>query len=140
MNRALSSIEITFENMDYVDIPISFFDRVDFKNIETSLSLTGNRLEEKKLAHFVWICIKKKADKYLDSFNADICYDSLEKRLSLCDITSFRLHYCTGEYEDIGGRWEECEDNEYRNKLQRVTDDNEFDQLEIVIGREENHD
>lgn len=136
MNEQVKAIEIVFENLDYARIPVKHIGLVCLDRITVSISRGACNAV---LKHF------EMETAYLQIMNSYKCnwekpdentaiYEEFEKRISENDIAYFRIHYMNDTCEDIYVPWEDCEDIEYRNRLQHVTQDKDRNFI-IEIGQ-----
>lgn len=134
MERKIESIEITFENCEYVDIPISYVNHYVFNQINTSVYGSGADPFVMKKAKLVEIVFDRSIVDHVYDYT-EVLFEpekTIIDRLKYNDITSFRIHYDDFSYEDIYVEWDESEENEFINLLQDVEDDRE--QIKVTIG------
>lgn len=134
MRQQAKIIEIIFENMDYVQIPMEHIGAADFEDVDGSMIQlkTGELL---RLSHARKIYLRVLSSFQFDYQKPDesiSIYEEFDKRLLEGDISCFRVHYVDGTQEDISVPWEDCE-GQYKNRLQKVEKDEEGNYL-IRIG------
>lgn len=127
MSERVKAVEIVFENLEYIFIPAEHIGAVSFQDVSYSIGFFSSNAILKKLhAKSAYIQINK-------SFSCDISkhdehtdlYEEFETRIFIPNITYFRVHYSNEAYEDIYVSWEDCEDDEYMNRLQKTSHDEE---------------
>lgn len=134
MSKTIKAIYITFENIDCIEIPIEYFESYDHKRSDSGI-LYG--IEEKSI-DFV---LKKEVigvERLLDS-NMEYVFLQTNKtlfdRIAECsDIANIIVIYSDGSGEMFIVEWEDEDDNEFRNKLQKATLTENGD-LHVVIRR-----
>ena len=126
MSKMVKSVEITFENLDYVDIPAEYFGDFSISGIRTSVErLACNTILQRTRADHIEFELLRSVDVALPEFNQDLFYDpmvefSLINRIrERMDIVSLELHYEDGTMEQFYVPWE-VTDDEYHNKLQQA--------------------
>lgn len=141
MSKMVKTVEITFENLDYVDIPAEYFGDFSISGIRTSVErLAGNAILQQVKAERIEFELLRSVDVALPELNQDICYDPmvdfslLDRIRERRDITSLELHYDDGTTEQFYVPWEDAED-EYHNKLQQAQINNNGN-LSVIIRQE----
>lgn len=125
-------IEISFENLDYIRIPIRFFNIVEI-NYNSEVKKTIDYMGRKffsviKGAADIYLEINKDIDKMNYKSWGDI-FEAFNLRILENDISSLRLYYSKRNYEDIYVLWDD--QDEYRNRNQRVSEDKNSYQISI---------
>ena len=125
-------IEISFENLDYIRIPIRFFNIVEI-NYNSEVKKTIDYMGRKffsviKGAADIYLEINKDIDKMNYKSWGDI-FEAFNLRILENDISSLRLYYSKRNYEDICVLWDD--QDEYRNRNQRVSEDKNSYQISI---------
>ena len=131
MSKMVKSIEITFENLDYADIPAEYFGEFYIGGIHTTVEkLALNAILQRSKADYIQFELLKQVGSMLPELKQDLSYtpddqSSLLRRIAnRRDITSLELHYCDGSTDRFYVLWEDAE-SETRNKLQQAKiDDN----------------
>ena len=139
MREQVKEIEIIFENMDYVRIPVEYIAALELNKVTVSISrIAINAIVKHYTAEGLYMCLLKTFKCGPDSplEIADI-YEDLPKRLAKNDITYLRIHYPDDTYEDIYVPWEDCGGDAYTNRLQTTEFDSEGN-IVIRIGEGEN--
>ena len=130
MSKMVKSVEITFENLDYVEIPAEYFGKFQISGICTTAErLACNAILKQSKAEQVAFELLRSVDIALPGLMRDLFYDPmvefslLERIKDRRDITHLELHYddCTAERFCVP--WEDAED-EYHNKLQQANINN----------------
>lgn len=127
-------IEISFDNLDYIRLPIRFFNVVEI-NYNSEVKKTIDYMGRKffsviKGAADIYLEINKDIDKMNYKSWGDI-FEAFNLRILENDISSLRLYYSKRNYEDICVLWDD--QDEYRNRNQRVSEDK--NSYQISIGR-----
>ena len=124
MRKNIRAVEITFENLDYVEIPIAYFASFSIKGSLAPEEQSGcNSVLRKNRAEFVAFELLRSVDTVLPDLEQDLFYDPLvdfsllSRILERRDITEVILHNTEGTAEYYYIPWEDAED-EYHNKLQ----------------------
>lgn len=140
MAISLKSIELTFENIDYIIIPVQYFaDDYGTHIIINSCSVSENTVSNRKTAESVMFVLKKAANHAAPTFAGDVHVMQYEgaflfERISkYSDITHIKLIYTDDTFEEYTVAWEEDQTG-CRNLLQKsyTTDDGN---LKVVIGK-----
>ncbi len=126
MRKKVKSVEITFENLDYVDIPAEYFGEFRISGIRTTIErLALNAILQRTKADCVEFELLAQVDDVLPELKQDLSFVP-EEQLSLLrrianrrDITSLELHYNDGSSDQFYIPWEDAE-SETRNKLLRA--------------------
>lgn len=133
ISEQVKVIEIIFENMDYVRIPVAYVAAFELEQVTASFHRVAvNAIVKHSVAQAMYMQVQKDFRCGPDSPMeiADI-YEALPKRLAENDITYLRIHYFDDTYEDIYVPWQDCECDAYTNRLQRT----EFDQEGNLVIR-----
>ena len=141
MSKKINSVEITFENLDYVEIPAEYFADFHISGIRTSVErLTPNAILQRNQADEIRFELISKADAVLPELTQDLYFapdeaPSLLKRITnRRDITYLDLYYDDGGYDTFYVPWEDAED-EYHNKLLCTQTSNDGNLLVIIKQR-----
>ena len=137
MSDIVKAVEIVFENLEYVRIPFEHIGGMGMQDVSYSIGFFCTNTLHKHLhtkSAYLQIMKSFKCENDKHDEDADL-YGEFETRIFNPDITYFRIHYSDGRYEDIYVSWEEYEDNEYKNRLQRTYRDEE-ENIVIEIGQE----
>ena len=116
--KRMESIEITFENLDWIMIPSGYF----------AFQRMAER--EDKTFRYYRIVFAENVNNLGSDIIGDIYSimhggETLFERISRKDITQIKLTYSDRSEEQFDILWKETEDNEYVNQLQRVYTDSE---------------
>ena len=123
MSKKVKSVEITFENLDYVDIPAEYFGEFRISGIRTTIErLALNAILQRTKADYIEFELLAQVDDVLPELTQDLSFVP-DEQLSLLrrianrrDITSLELHYNDGSSNQFYIPWEDAE-SETRNKL-----------------------
>ena len=123
MSKKVKSVEITFENLDYVDIPAEYFGEFRISGIRSSIErLALNAILQRTKADSIEFELLVQVDDVLPELKQDLSFVP-EEQLSLLrrianrrDITSLDLHYDDTTTDQFYIPWEDAE-SETRNKL-----------------------
>lgn len=124
MSNDVRFIDITFENIDNIIIPSHYFAAFELDDICTKVCRAAmNAILRYSVANSVKFELNPEANRDADTFGGDVYYtdegeDKLFRRLQYDDITSLKLIFSDGTFEELRVPWEDEENNEYRNKLQ----------------------
>lgn len=135
MSEIVKAVEIVFENLDYVRVPVEHIGAVNLQDVSYSIGyFCTNTLKKHLYTKSAYLQIMKSFMCDIDKHDeyTDLC-DEFETRIFSPDITYFRIHYRNESYEDVYVAWEDYEDNEYMNRLQKTTRDEEGNII-IEIG------
>lgn len=117
--KSLTSVELTFENLDQITIPVSYFTELDIR-------MSPHRTADSLTADYVRFSLKPEADASAPLFTGDVfglqegeC--SLFSRLQQQDITFLTLIRTDAPPVTICPLWAEHPDNPYRNRLQSAS-------------------
>lgn len=125
-------IEISFENLDYIRLPIRFFNVVEINynsEVKKTIDYKGRKFFSViKGAADIYLEINKDIDKMNYKSWGDI-FEAFNLRILENDISSLRLYYSKRNYEDIYVLWDD--QDEYRNRNQRVSEDKNSYQISI---------
>ena len=141
MRKVVKAIDITFENLDSIVIPVEYFYDFSINDIRTSIShMSTNAILRTNVAGSLMFILKKKADKDADKFRRDVHIIStktgtLFERIYKSDITSFTIIYEDDSSEEFYIPWEDDGRNEYKNILQKTSKD---DKGNLIVRIERN--
>jgi hypothetical protein len=123
MSKKVNSVEITFENLDYVNVPAEFFGTFQIVDIHISVErLALNAILQRTYADHAEFEMLVSVDSELSRLTHDLSFtpdeqSSLLKRIAnRRDITSLSLHYDDGTIDHIYLPWEDAT-NETNNQL-----------------------
>ena len=126
MSKKVKSVEITFENLDYVDIPVEHFGEFRVSGIRTTIErLALNAILQCTKADYIEFELLAQVDDVLPELTQDLPFvpdeqSSLLRRIAnRRDITSLDLHYDGATTDQFYIPWEDAE-SETRNKLLRA--------------------
>ena len=142
MSKRVESVEITFENLDYVLIPVEYFDNFFISGIRTTVErLALNAVLQRTIPDRVEIELSARIDVALSDLSRDLSFTS-EENLSLLkriesrrDIAYLDLYYDDGSSDQFYLPWEDDQD-ECQNKLLKA---NYRDSGNLMITIEETH-
>ena len=123
MSKKVEFVEITFENLDYVDIPAKYFGVFHISGIHSSVErLALNAILQCTKADQIEFELLAQVDDVLPELTQDLSFVP-DEQLSLLgrianrrDINSLELHYNDGSSNQFYIPWEDAE-SETRNKL-----------------------
>ncbi len=125
MSKKVKSVEITFENLDYVDIPAEYFGEFRISGIRTSVErLAFNAILQHTKADCIEFELLPQIDTVLPDLRQELSFvpdeqSSLLKRIAnRRDITSLELHYDDGTADQFYVLWENAESESRNNLLQ----------------------
>ncbi|MBR5479390.1 MAG: hypothetical protein IKU84_04365 [Clostridia bacterium] len=134
MSKTIKAIEITFENIDYIEIPTEYFESYDHKKSDSGI-LYG--IEEKSV-DFVLRKEVLGVQRLLDSNMEHVFFQGnktlFDRIAEYSDIVNITVIYADGSGEMFIVEWEDEDDSEFRNKLQKTTLTENGD-LHVVIRR-----
>jgi hypothetical protein len=142
MSKRLESVEITFENLDYVLVPVEYFEDFYISGIRTTVErLALNVVLQRTILDRVEIELSARIDVALSDLSSDLSFTpeenlSLLKRIeSRRDIAYLDLYYDDGSSDQFYLPWEDDQD-ECQNKLLKA---NYSDGGNLMITIEETH-
>jgi hypothetical protein len=142
MSKRLESVEITFENLDYVLVPVEYFEDFYISGIRTTVErLALNVVLQRTIPDRVEIELSARIDVALSDLSSDLSFTpeenlSLLKRIeSRRDIAYLDLYYDDGSSDQFYLPWEDDQD-ECKNKLLKA---NYNDSGNLMITIEEVH-
>ena len=141
MRKVVKAIDITFENLDSIVIPVEYFYDFFLNDIRTNIShMSTNTILRTNVAGSLGFLLKKKANKDADKFRGDVHIIStktgtLFERIYKSDITSFTIIYEDDSSEEFYIPWEDDGRNEYKNILQKTSED---DKGNLIVRIERN--
>jgi len=121
----LNSVEITFENLDWINIPAAYIAHLKLNGLsfhpfrEASL----RDLEVDAVEFVLFAEAETDSDTFPGDWRHHGVWDALLLRLSQQDIAYLRLYYGQNGYRDFSVCWDDDPDNEYKNQNQRVSVD-----------------
>ena len=128
MNKLVKNIELTFENMDYIEIPNQYFSNFSLENIETNIRRVAvNAIMRYQKARSVIFELRKEANEDFENFDRDMNMvdyngDTLFDRIiDYNDIVDINLIYEDDSSEKFAVEWDDECDDKYKNKLQIST-------------------
>ena len=138
MSKRVESIEITFENLDYINIPVEYFEDFYISGIRTTVErLALNAVLQRTMPDRVEIELSARIDAALSDLSSDLSFTpeenlSLLKRIeSRRDIAYLDLYYDDGSSDQFYLPWEDDQD-ECHNKL-LTTQYNENGNLSVFL-------
>ena len=145
MSKRVRSVEITFENLDYVDIPAKYFGEFQISGILSTVERVAlDAILQRTKADHIEFELLAQVDEELPELTQDLSFVP-DEQLSLLrrianrrDITSLNLRYDDGSSNQFYVPWEDAED-EYHNKLLQ-TQFNDDGNLLVTIQRNELED
>ena len=142
MSKRVESVEITFENLDYILVPVEYFEDFYITGIRTTVErLALNIILQRTIPDRVEIELSARIDVALSDLSSDLSFTpeenlSLLKRIeSRRDIAYLDLYYDDGSSDQFYLPWEDDQD-ECKNKLLKV---NYNDSGNLMITIEEVH-
>ena len=140
MSKKVKSVEITFENLDYVDIPVEYFGEFRISGIRTTIErLALNAILQRTTADCVEFELLSQVDDVLPELTQDLSFvpdeqSSLLRRIvNRRDITSLDLHYDDTTTDQFYIPWEDDKSETY-NKLLHTQVNNDGNLL-VTIQR-----
>jgi len=123
--KKVTLVELTFENIDWIRIPVKYVSRLRIENIQKNLFVnqTGEISDELRV-EYVSFRIDPSIEKKSAGFAGDWCHFSevrpFLQRLQHNDIVTVELHFDDKSIDKFTVQWKEEPDNEFRNQYQRV--------------------
>ena len=123
MSKRAESIEITFENLDYINIPVEYFGEFYITGIRTTVErLALNAILQRTKADQIEFELLARVDVALSDMSHDLSFLP-EEKLSLLkrienrrDIAYLDIYYDDGSSDQFYLPWEDAE-SETQNKL-----------------------
>lgn len=123
MSKRAASIEMTFENLDYINIPAEYFGEFYITGIRTTVErLTLNAILQRTKADQIEFELLARVDVALSDMSHDLSFLP-EEKLSLLkrienrkDIAYLDIYYDDGSSDQFYLPWEDAE-SETQNKL-----------------------
>ena len=126
MSKKVKTVELTFENLDYVDIPAEYFGEFYISGIRVSIErLAFNAILQRTKADYIEFELLRCIDVALPGLTQDLFYDPmvefslLDRIKDRRDITYLDFHYEDGNTERFFVPWEDADDV-CHNKLQHA--------------------
>ena len=137
MSKTIEAIEITFENIDTILIPVRYFRDIVLGDIHTATSSgNANTLRRYSSTESVIFELDPKVNEITADFEGgEYCLNSppdFWARLKMRDIAQLTLFYTDKTHEDFYVPWDP--EDEYHNRLQTVTI-NDDGAARVVIGK-----
>lgn len=126
MSKVIAYVEIIFENLDSIIIPARYFRDFELDDIQTVVHrAVANAILRYSVVNSVMFGLEAEANKDASAFTGDVhCINTGEgtlfDRLQSQDITHLKLIYADKTEEDFVVAWEDGENDEYYNRLQRT--------------------
>ena len=142
MSKRVKSVEITFENLDYILVPVEYFEDFYISGIRTTVERPAlNAVLQRTIPDRVEVELSARIDVALSDLSSDLSFTS-EENLSLLkriesrrDIAYLDLYYDDGSSDQFYLPWEDDQD-ECQNKLLKA---NYCDSGNLLITIEETH-
>ena len=123
MSKRAESIEITFENLDYIHIPVEYFGEFHISGIRTTVDrLAQNAIVQRTMADQIEFELQERVDVALPDMSRDLFFLP-EENLSLLkrieqrkDIAYLDIYYDDGSTDRFYLPWEDGRE-EHHNKL-----------------------
>lgn len=126
MSKSVKSIQLIFENLDYVKIPAHYFSSFDLTDCSGSYAVAFSLKPETNTDFSTF-----EADVHSIRYESETLFDRLQRN----DITHIDLHRGNGVKEHLSVVWEDADLREYRNRLQRTSMDHDGT-ISVRIGIE----
>lgn len=143
MTKKLKGIELVFENMDYIVIPIQFLHDFSLRDVQTDIWFDRNKGTIRRYtANAIMLNLKEKTNRVATTFKHDVykmdhCGETIFKRIyDYEDITSVNLIYEDASEECFAVRWIDGKD-EYHNKCQSAQIDDKGNLIVRIENKEE---
>ena len=140
MSKFVESVEVTFDNLDYVIIPVEYFGAFSINGIRCGISrVASNATLQRTEAEQIEFDLLQSVDVALPNMIHDLSFapaekpSLLERIVQRRDITDLTVHYSDNSTKQICVPWEDAE-NEYHNKLQQAQMNGE-NNLNVTISR-----
>jgi len=121
MNRSIKNIELVFENIDYIVIPIEYFQSYNLNHIKLGpCCKDGSKCYRYAEMHFI---LKKEVNEDALTFENNVYVMQAEDKtlferiVEYKDLTHVNLIYTDKSTEEYIVLWEAEDNNEYRNRL-----------------------
>ena len=128
MSKSVKSIELTFENIDYIVIPAHYFLDFLLEDVKTKICRAAvNAILRFNSTDKLMFVLKKEVNEVALTFEGDIYVMQCEgatlfERISTyCDLTHIKFIYEDETSEEYSVVWEDEDNNEYRNRFQKTT-------------------
>ena len=142
MSKRAESIELTFENLDYIHIPVEYFGEFRITGIRTTVErLAANAILQRTQVEQVEFELLAQVDAALSDMSRDLSFLP-EERLSLLkrienrkDIACLDIYYDDGSSDQIYLPWEDTQDDRHNRHLRSLlrTKRNKNGNLTIAI-------
>lgn len=141
MSKIVKTVEITFENLEFVEIPAEFFGEFYIEGLRSSVErLSCNAILQRTKADKITFELLRDVESVVQTLTQDLFGDSLsgfslqERIAARNDITSLTLKYNDDTTEQFYVTWQDA-DSDSRNILQHssITDNAN---LIVTIGRQ----
>lgn len=133
MSKRVESVEITFENLDYINIPVEYFGEFYITGMQTTVErLALNAILQRTRADQIEFELLARVDVALSDMTRDLSFLP-EENLSLLkrienrrDISYLDIYYDDGSSDQFYLPWEDAEDEQSNSLLrtQRSDDGN----------------
>ena len=112
MNKKLAFIDITFENLDSIKIPVGYVDGCYLRNLSTSIMCNGSTVSRHVQVNYLILRLKQSVDDAAKGFEGIAVSviegeEKLSQRLRRCDITHVALIYEDGVQEGFLVAWDD---------------------------------
>lgn len=128
MSKSVKSIELTFENIDYIVIPAHFFLDFMLEDVKVKICRAAvNAILRYNSTDKLMFVLKKEVNEVASNLEGDVhaiqCEGAtLFERISIYnDLTHIKFVYEDESSEEYSITWEDEDNNEYRNGLQKAT-------------------
>ena len=127
MSKHVESIEITFENLDYINIPVEYFGEFYITGMQTTVERLGlNAIVQRTRADRIEFELLARVDVALSDMSRDLSFLP-EENLSLLkrienrrDISYLDIYYDDGSSDQFYLPWEAVEDEQHNRLLRSL--------------------
>ena len=127
MCKRVESVEITFENLDYINIPVEYFGEFYITGMQTTVErLALNAILQRTRAEQIEFELLARVDVALSDMTRDLSFLP-EENLSLLkrienrrDISYLDIYYDDGSSDQFYLPWEDVEDEQHNRLLRSL--------------------
>ena len=126
MSKVIKAIELTFENLDWIEIPAEYFGIFSIRAIHTTVERVAcNAILQRSYCDYVEFELLRSIEEVFPTLQEDIFYDPiagpgfLDRVAERKDLTHITLRYTDGNEEQYAVPWKDGKNTHY-NQLQKT--------------------
>ena len=140
MSKRVESVEITFENLDYINIPVEYFGEFYITGMQTTVErLALNAILQRTRADQIEFELLARVDVALSDMTRDLSFlpeenlSPLKRIENRRDISYLDIYYDDGSSDQFYLPWEDIEDERHNRLLRSLLQTQRSDDGNLTI-------